>query len=117
MPKGKLAYPARPGQKPILLWNLTNPSTAGAVFAGLAATIPKRHIPFLPSVLDRIGGSGEASQRVLLSLVGFLFGYLSWKGCDVLRLRALKSLLSYQGWVTHPKATKTKVCDKSVFKG
>ena len=95
-------------ERPSVLWNLTNASTVAALFAAVAATLPSRQLGLVSAYFAKSSRT-LICDRVLFATCGLFSGILTHKLLDLLRLRILKALFQYHGWVTHPKSTKTKV--------
>ena len=98
-------------EKPSAWWNVTNRSTVAALVAAVAATLPSQQLGIVSSRFSDVT-SALFCDRLVFATLGALVGCVSHQVLDFLRLRILKRLFQYQGWVTHPRATKTKVSMK-----
>ena len=101
-----------PKQKP-LYYHLFNPGTIGCLTAAAFAALPRvpgrsllPEVNLLPDKLDNVVGA--IPSRVYAMLLGFMLGFSLSKGVGWARLKALRALFSYHGWV-HGSSSKTKV--------
>ena len=65
-----------------------------------------------PLIIDRFVPGHRGSWLTIIgsSAVGFGVGYSSVSALHWLRLRLIKALLEYRGWMENPTSTATKVC-------
>ncbi|ELT93902.1 hypothetical protein CAPTEDRAFT_215687 [Capitella teleta] len=107
-------------QKPLYYRALT-PGVIGGLSAAALGALPR--VPSLPADI-RLPAKLEnivvkIPTRAYMMLLGFILGLSLSKGVGWFRLRVLRSLLSYQGWVTDARSTKTKAWAMllKIFKG
>ena len=94
-----VAHPFTPAQ-PSLLRKYVTPTTVGALISATLLASP---------LGDDVIGGELAGHQFLQAIFGFVVGYSGLKSFLWLRLKLLRSLLTYRGWVTAPKSLKTKV--------
>ena len=105
----KLNHPYFP-KKRNPLWAVTHPFSVGTLTAAVSVAIPYGNLQnWSATILEKLPGGNHISARIPVALLGFLCGYSSVKGWHHLRMKMIKYLLSYFGWMTSPKSMKTKV--------
>ena len=105
----KMQHPYFP-KKRSPLWAVAHPVSVGVITSAVSASLSNVKVNTLTSsLLEQLPGGNHVSPRIPLALVGFLFGFGGVKVWHRLRMRLIKSLLSYFGWMTSPKSAKTKV--------
>ena len=113
MPARRIKHPFDVPRRKPLYYRLLNPGIIGGLTAaamGALPRVPGRGLVPAGSLPERVEGLiGAVPGRVYMLLLGFLLGFSVSKGVGWVRLRALKALFSYQGWVLGASSTKTKV--------